>query len=90
MTGTCCAYTYRRLRSMDTVSDITPDHYPSSLLETAKAHVHNAKAIAIAIVGEDDTLWFDCCGHANQSVLWCLEHMKIQVLVDSNPKEYTD
>jgi len=55
------------------LSTITPDHFPESLLPDIIEHLKGAQFVFVVTVDQDDNLWYGSVGHRKKDVLWGIE-----------------
>jgi len=55
------------------ISTITPDSFPETLLPSITEHLKDAKAVFIVVMNQDESLWYESIGRQKQYVLWAIE-----------------
>ena len=68
---------------MDNVVDITPKHDPMGLAKEMVSRAPDAKVGIAVLIKKDGEMWFDCCGNDAAYVVYALERMKHQIMMDT-------
>ncbi len=67
---------------MAEIVDITPPSEPISLAREMTKRTPGSVAAVSVLVYKDGTMWSECCGHHKKDVLWALQDMIFQLMLD--------
>lgn len=62
------------------IDNITPQHFPSSLLPEIEEKIKDAKAIFVVMLMPDNKIVSQMCGHMQKDILWIIEKAKLTLL----------
>lgn len=69
---------------MGELADITPPSEPISLARGMVVKAPGCAAAVAVLVQDDGTMWFDCCGHHRKDILWALQKMIFELMLDGD------